>query len=125
MEKQVIKPVKRLVGDVLWMVSARDHRSNSEETTPSKVTITKVGTKFFEATNEHGRVVGKFQMNSMLQEIDSNYKKQLYLTLDEILEKREFDKLQSKLKQFFSYHTKLKMSLEKLRKVSEIVFSED
>ena len=84
----LLPAVKLCVGQKLWLV--RSHHYRNDDRTPKEVTISKVGKKYFEL-EDYPRA--KFEIETLKQVTETNYIDRCHLTLQEILDEREFDKL--------------------------------
>lgn len=82
--------------------------------------ITKVGRKYFEVNNNDW-TGGKFDIKTMVEAVDSNYRDTAYLSLDEIEKEIEYGKLSSEIRNAFSAYSKLNFSIEQLRAIKEII----
>jgi len=78
----------------------------------------KVGRKYFELD---GYYRCKFEIDTMIQSNETNYRDKCYLTLQEILDEKEQSKLSSEVRLFFSGYGKVNLTLEQLRKINEII----
>jgi len=112
----LLPAVKLCVGQTIWIVPSHYYRSDNKE--PKEVVISKVGRKYFEL---EGYNRSKFNIETLQEENETNYKSQCYLTLQEILDEREIEKLTSQLKNIFGTYGKLDLTLEQLRKITDIV----
>ena len=83
-----------------------------------KTQITKIGRKYFYVDGEKR---SKFDINTLTEVNDANYKGKIYLTEKEYNEILEFDFLSKNIKSFFSGYGKLKLSLSKLREINQII----
>ena len=111
--------MKLVIGQKLYLTpSYLDTRNNSE---PKEVTIKKVGKKYFQI-EEYPR--NKYSIKTLTEVNNTNYKGQCYITLQEILDLKEYSNLLGKFKNLFSYHSKIDISLNQLRKINDILFPE-
>ena len=109
------------VGQKLWLVPAHYYSKDSRE--PQEEIVSKVGRKYFELQEQPKR---KYSIETLQEEIDSSYKGQCYLSLQEILEKREREALINKVKQIFgSYGNPKEITLEQMRKIAEVLQIKD
>ena len=63
----------------------------------------------------------KFEIETLKQVTETNYIDRCHLTLQEILDEREFDKLVGEIKNIFGGYGKPKLALEQLRKIMDVV----
>ena len=112
----VLPAVKLCVGQKLWLVRSHHYRSDNRE--PIEVTISKVGKIYFELENYRR---AKFGIETLKLNTESNYVDRCYLTLQEILDERESDKLAGEIKNIFGGYGKPKLTLEQLRKIMDVV----
>lgn len=112
----VLPAVKLCVGQKLWLVGSHHYRSDNRE--PIEVTISKVGKKYFELEDYHRC---KFEIETLKQVTETNYVDRCYLTLQEILDEREADKLAAQIKNIFGGYGKPKLTLEQLRKIMDVM----
>lgn len=104
------KPTLTL-GKTLWVVKA--HSSE-----PQEAIITKIGSKYFEIDVDSR---AKYCLNSWQQENNSSYKGQVYETLQEILDEREYSKLKNVItRQFQSFHS-FPFTLDQVRRIVAII----
>ena len=108
--------VKLYVGQNLWLVPSHNYRRVDLE--PIEVTIGKVGKRYFELV---GYTRSKFDIQTLKQVTDTNYIDECYLTLQEILDKRETDKLIEKIRKILGGYSKPDLTLEQLRKIWDIL----
>jgi hypothetical protein len=106
------------VGQTLWVVE-QDCRQNYLK--HKECTISKVGNKNFEL-KEFPR--NKFSIESLEIASDFNNNTKCYFTLQEILDINEKTNLLSKLNSCFDWRNGKNISLEKLRKISDIISEE-
>ena len=111
--------VKLCVGQKLWLVRSHHYRHDNRE--PIEVTISKVGKKYFELEYYHRC---KFEIETLKQVTETNYVDRCHLTLQEILDEREADKLAGKIKNIFGGYGKPKLTLDQLRKIMDVVGGE-
>jgi len=104
--------VKLYVGQNLWLVSSHNYKRVDLE--PIEVTISKVGKRYFELV---GYTRSKFDIQTLKQVTDTNYIDECYLTLQEIFDKRESDKLIEKIRKVLGGYNKPNLTLEQLRKI--------
>lgn len=105
------KEKKVFVGQKVWHLGFRS-------IAPEETTITKVGLKYFEIDKSRG----KYDLESLRQVSESsNYAGQVYLTLQEILDKKEKEELESKLKKAFSSFHKLPFTVDQMRRLVAII----
>lgn len=114
--KPVLPADKLCVGLKLWLVRSHYYRHDNRE--PIEVTISKVGKKYFEL-EEYTRT--KFEIETLKQVSKTNYIDKCHLTLQEILDEREADKLVGQIKNIFGVYGKPKLTLEQLRKIMDVV----
>ncbi len=88
---------------------------------PSEVVITKIGRKYFEVATEDGYRKGKYEIETMLESVYSNYRNKAYLSLKEINDEDEKTKLSNKIKNKFNSYGELPFSLDQLKKIDEII----
>jgi hypothetical protein len=112
----VLPAVKLCVGQKLWLVRSHHYRGDNRE--PIEVTISKVGKKYFELEDYHRC---KFEIETLKQVTETNYVDRCHLTLQEILDEREADKLAGQIKNIFGGYGKPKLTLEQLRKIMDVV----
>lgn len=104
------------VGQKLYLVpSTLDCAKNRE---PKEVTISKVGQKYF-YLQEYQR--NKYDIETLQEVNNFNYKGQCYFTLQEILNLREINSLYRKIREYFSGYREKEISLENLRKINELI----
>jgi len=104
------------VGQTLWLVLSSYYKGNARE--PKEVVISKVGRKYFEL---EGRRLEKYNIDNLREEIDSSYKNQCYLSFQEILDKKEIQKLTDEIRKFLQPYGELDLSLDQLRRISAII----
>lgn len=114
--KVLLPAVKLFVGQKLWLV--RSHHYRNDDRTQKEVTISKVGKKYFEL-EDYPRA--KFEIETLKQVTENNYIDRCHLTLQEILDAREFDKLVGEIKNIFGGYGKPKLTLDQLRKIKDVV----
>lgn len=107
--------VKIEVGQTVWVVKKS---YNGKPNEPTEAKVSKVGRKYFEL---EGVIRSKFDINTMVEANEFNYKSHCYLTLQEILDEREFNVLTQKMRSFFTGYGKINISLETLRKIDELL----
>jgi|GEM_PF-2182584 len=112
----VLAAVKLCVGQKLWLVRSHHYRGDNRE--PIEVTISKVGKKYFEL-EDYSRC--KFEIETLKQVTETNYVDRCHLSLQEILDEREADKLAGQIKNIFGGYGKPKLTLEQLRKIMDVV----
>lgn len=111
------------VGQPIWVrYKGFDHRRDKSA---YEVIVTKVGRKYFEVSDENGRDKGKYEIETMLQAIDSNYRYKAYISLDEINIEDEFDKLNDEIKEAFRTYGKLPYTLQQLRDIKKIITNDN
>ncbi len=89
-----------------------------------EITIEKIGNKYFQC---EGWWRYKFSIETLKYESD-NYPQsniQLYVTAQEILDKKEKDELFQKIRKLFDWNNPRTHSLEQLRGVNKILFPND
>jgi hypothetical protein len=104
------------VGQKVWVDPSKSFRNSKE---PYEATVSKVGRKYFELEDSF-REKYDLQNGNEVSET-STYAKKVYLTLQEITDKRDREKILSELRHQFAYIHSPKHSLEQLRKVAEIL----
>ena len=112
----LLPSVKLCVGQTIWIVPSHYYRSDNKE--PKEVVISKVGRKYFELD---GYPRSKFNIETLKEENETNYKSQCYITLQEILDEREAERLTNQLKNIFGTYGRVNLTLEQLRKISDVV----
>ena len=112
----VLAAVKLCVGQKLWLVRSHHYRGDNRE--PIEVTISKVGKKYFEL-EDYSRC--KFEIETLKLVTETNYVDRCHLSLQEILDEREADKLAGQIKNIFGGYGKPKLTLEQLRKIMDVV----
>ena len=101
------------IGQKVWVKPGYPTKSE-----PVEAIITKVGKKYFELDDNSRE---KFDINTLQQVNDINYKSKIYLSFQNILDEKEHLKLSGALRTDFGNYGSLKYSLEQLRKIAEIV----
>lgn len=89
---------------------------------PVEAKIEKVGNKYFTL---EGYYRDKFFIDTLTQANESNYKKKVYLTLQEIFDKNETEQLESKLYSKFRVYSGFGLSLDQLRRIVSIINEEE
>jgi YesN/AraC family two-component response regulator len=112
-----MEKVKLKVGQTLWVVIP-EYRRTSVPSEPVEYQISKIGSKYFELDGYRA----KFDIQTLRQATELNYPAQCYLTLQEILDGREQASLTDKVRKAISQYGKSNLSLDQLRKISEIIF---
>lgn len=112
----LLPAIKLCVGQKLWLL--RSHHYRNDDRTPKEVVISKVGKKYFEL-EDYPRA--KFEIETLKQVTETNYIDRCHLTLQEILDEREVDKLVGEIKNIFGGYDKPKLTLEQLRKIVDVV----
>ena len=112
----ILPAVKLYVGQKLWLVRSSLHRN--DDIIPKEVTISKVGKKYFKL-EDYPRT--KFEIETLRQVTEGSYVDKCYLTLQEILDAREFNKLVCDIKKIFDGYGKPKLTLEQLRKIMDVI----
>lgn len=114
MEKQELK-----IGQTLWPM--RSYFSCPKDKEPQEVVISKIGKKYFEIQGERIYNNPRFHIETLKEHTEGNYAAQCYFTLQEILDKKESDKLCQEIRQFFNQHGKINIALESLRVIKELI----
>lgn len=91
-----------------------DYRGSKKET--QAVKVSKVGRKYFEL---EGKPYNRYDIKTLREVKDHVYKNQCYLSIQEIEDDRELNRLTNEISQFFRYRTKL--TIEQLREISKII----
>lgn len=109
--------MKLEVGQKLWII-VPEYRNQAPPNDPKETVITKIGRKYFEV--DAARDV-RFDIETLRDTRDANYKYLLYLTLQEILDEREQAQLQDKIGKAFSWMSIKRHSLDQLRRINQII----
>jgi len=106
------------IGQKLWVrYRGFDRRRDSKA---EEVEITKIGRKYFDVEQD-GYNRGKYEIETMMQAVDSNYRNKAYLSIEEINEEDEISKLSNEITTAFRTYGNLPYSLEQLRAISKII----
>lgn len=118
--KQNIMKIK--IGTILY--SEYTKRDKTKEI--SKHTVTKIGKKYFYIDDEHSPRHCNYSIENLKYKSkhSSQYNNQLYFNEQEILDKNEKSEIISFLRNFFSYNYNVKLSLESLCKIKQIITNE-
>ncbi len=106
------------VGQKVWIRYAGFDSRHSRDIREG--VITKVGRKYFEVNNNKWDG-GRFEIETMIESNNSNYKDHAYLSIKDIEEEIEFGNLSSEIRKTFGHYGKLSFSLEQLRAIKEII----
>ncbi|MES2287445.1 MAG: hypothetical protein V4547_17255 [Bacteroidota bacterium] len=107
------------VGQKIWVrYNGHDTRKDNK---PYEAEVVKVGRKYFEALNVGYTRPDKYELESMIQAVDSNYRNKAYLSIEEINDENERNKLSSKLKEAFRSYGTLPFTLQQLRDIDKII----
>jgi len=109
---------KLKVGQKVWMrYNGFDSRRSIEI---KEGLVTKVGRRYFEVNN-NDYTGGRFEIDTMIESGETNYRDKAYLSKDEIENEIEFGKLSSEITAVFKTYSKLPLSIEQLRAIKEII----
>lgn len=111
---------KLKVGQKVFTVSAK-YRMKDKDSEIIEREITKIGRKYFEVSG----LRHKFNIDTLIEEIDSNYKTCCYLSADEILLERELNNIESAIYAFFRTYGRIQLPIEGLRTIYKIIKDED
>ncbi len=109
-------PAPLMAGQTIYVLPS--HHCKGAEREPYPAEISKVSKKYFELEKHNGR---KFFINSMTEKTETNYVSQCYLAMEDILIKKEIQKLESYIKTFFSKLTATGLSLDQLREIGAMI----
>ena len=104
-------------GMTIWLESLHTRQGEKKELV--KITVGKVGKKYFETTE---RWYGRFHLDTLMHDgkgYSSAYK--AYTDEQEYLDKEEKSKITHEIRETFSHFNSVELSLEKLRQISEII----
>jgi hypothetical protein len=99
-------------------VKLRAYRYNEEDRIKEE-TVVSIGRKYFTTSGFHS----KFDLETGLESLDTNYPARVYLSMDEYNEEIERGKLISKIRSFFSYYggTLSEHTIEELRQIEKLI----
>lgn len=84
--------------------------------------IRKIGRKFFEVwRDDNERYVEKFYIENNKHVSNTTPDWQLYFSEQDMVDEEEFFNLQDKIRKFFNNYGKVNLTLDQLRKISEII----
>ena len=110
------QPVKLYIGQTVWLVRSNHYRKEHE---PIESTISSIGGKYFKLKD--GDTRRKFDIETLKLVTESNYVDRCYLTLGEILDEKESDKLVRQIRSIFRDYGKSNLTLEQLRNIMTVV----
>lgn len=106
------------IGQKVWLVKI-GNLARRGQPEPEEVTVSKVGRKYFEVAELHGRA--KFDLDSMTEVSDYSPSYCIYLILQDYLDTKEANQIYDELHKHFGNYGRTKFPLEKLRKIKEII----
>lgn len=106
------------VGQIVYLKPSGNQARVSSDI--RKGEITKIGRKYFEVKTEGYWRETKFHKEGLRQVTEYTPDWQLYFSEQEILDEKEFNKLVDLLGDYFSWRSKVKLTLEQLRRIKEI-----
>lgn len=112
----VLSVVKLQIGQKIWIVPSKHDRFSKQD--PKEAIVSKVGRKYFELEGLRKR---KFDIETLREESETNYKSQCYLTLQEILDEKEEESLTNQIRNIFKTYDKVNLSLDQLRKIAGVI----
>jgi hypothetical protein len=109
----------------VW-VQRKDYLNKPEP--PYEAIVKSVGRKYLEAQRVFDEATQyaypvKFDLETLREATESNYKDRLWLSIEDYQREVEFNRLSEKVRIGFSIYGVQKLSLEKLRQISEILDS--
>lgn len=113
---------KLKVGLEVWVIP--NSRTHTKKRYCSK--ITKVGKKYFTVPTIYGNDKS-YSIETLHENIDSNYKNRIVLDINEYLGELDFVKLKNKIESYFDWQnkSKFKLNLEQLRRIDTIINEEN
>ena len=102
------------VGQTIWLRRASTHGTRE----PIEAVVETVGKKYFTLVD---RPREKYDLETLKQVVDSNYKNVVYLSLQTILDEDEFAKLSDEVRKPFQYYGNPKLTLDQLRRIKAIL----
>lgn len=107
--------MKVTAGQKVFIVET-DLRGKSRE--PKEANVFSVGRKYF-TIDDHFKT--QFLIENGVEKSENNYKATAYLSLEEILDEREHEKLSGSIRKQLNGWGKLKYSLDQLRRIDKIL----
>ena len=108
---------KIVLNQEVWIVPSGYYRPNDKRAVRSDI-VSKVGKKYFALKD---RPYDKFSLETLEQVTNYNYKDQVYLSHQDILDEREYIRLQQAIKEFLSKNIKELIALDQLQEVALIL----
>ncbi len=104
---------KLTVGQKVWFIYGRQNTEG-----PVQVIVTKVGNKYFEIDKLKR---DKFYIETLERVSETTTWDRVYLNLQDYLDEKESTKLHSFMREVFSGYTKVKWTLDKLKRIKAII----
>lgn len=108
------KELQIKINQKVWVTPG--HYDNKTE--PYEAVVTKVGNKYFELNNNARE---KFDNKTLKQSNGINYNTQVYISLQQIQDKKEHKQLSNFIRTKFGSYGNIPFSLDKLRQIAEIL----
>ena len=102
------------VGQTVWVVS-QGHRNRDPETIDERI-VASVGRKYFTLQGDHGG--RKYHLDTLRMVSEYARPPRVYTSLTEILDKRERESLEGKIRAAFGSYGTTKFTLQQLREVA-------
>ena len=113
--------VELQVGQEVWIKTIRRGVRPDIETTKGR--ITKMGRKYFFVVRGglSDEYASKFLLDTMMDDDHFNAERKIYLSEQEILDEQEVGKLEREIQQVFDMFSRVKLSLDQLRRIKQIL----
>ncbi|WP_081390270.1 beta barrel domain-containing protein [Paenibacillus odorifer] len=109
-------------GDTVYLKAIGNEGRRHKEVHVVEYKIGKIGRKYFEVYKEdYESYTIKFRIESNRQHTDYSPDWELYFSMQEVLDKEESERLSRKLGEKFGSYGRVDLTLDQLRRISQIV----
>jgi hypothetical protein len=109
-------------GDIVFLKAVGNNARNRNDTYVEEYVVGSIGRKYFDVHKDGNKSwTIKFRLDGLRQHTDYSPDWKLYFSMQEILDEEEFKKLSGKLRVKFGQYGKIDLTLDQLRRISQIV----
>ncbi|PYY28307.1 beta barrel domain-containing protein [Paenibacillus illinoisensis] len=109
-------------GDIVFLKAVGNNARYRNDTYVEEYVVGSIGRKYFDVYKDgnKSRTI-KFRLSGLRQHTDYSPDWKLYFSMQEILDEEESERLSGKLREIFNSYGKINLTLDQLRRISQIV----